>query len=259
MVEEIKTLLSNTQFVCSTADIWSSKNRSFMGSTCHWIDTDSLQRKSVALACRRLPGTHSFDKIGEMFEEIYTEFGLNWTKTLAKITDNGSKFVKAFKEYGIQLETRVILNSIPSSIQIDNKDCDTNDSIELQDDIFQPGEVRGSEYEQNIYLPNHFRCVTHTLNLIATTDIMNSINKNHTIRSKHTNITNKCTQLWNKSGRPKSAKEIKKILGHYLSYPSATRWNSFYDSLTQILKQKEKLNILYESLNLNNMPSKKMR
>ncbi|XP_050500147.1 uncharacterized protein LOC126880367 [Diabrotica virgifera virgifera] len=52
-----------------------------------------------------------------------------------------------------------------------------------------------------------------------------------------------------KAGRPKSAEVIKKVLGHTLSYPGVTRWNSMFDALNQILKSKEKLESLYEKLN----------
>ncbi|KAJ8926259.1 hypothetical protein NQ314_021380 [Rhamnusium bicolor] len=102
-------------------------------------------------------------------------------KILATITDNGSNFVKAFKEYGIHLETCLLINSIPSS-QVDetddNEDNKSHDYTDLDDIIFQPAgvmEMEDEQHEQHIQLPNHFRCATHTLNLIATTDIMNSM------------------------------------------------------------------------------------
>jgi len=41
-------------------------------------------------------------------------------------------------------------------------------------------------------------------------------------------------------------------LGHQLSRPGDTRWNSLYDSLKQILKNKEKNCELFEALGLKN-------
>jgi len=54
-----------------------------------------------------------------------------------------------------------------------------------------------------------------------------------------------------RSGRPKSAETIYSILGFKLGYPCVTRWNSLYDSLCLIIKAKEKLNSVFESLGSN--------
>lgn len=56
--------------------------------------------------------------------------------------------------------------------------------------------------------------------------------------------------LWNAASRPKSAEIIQSILGHTLSRPGETRWNSLFDSLTQIQKIKEKSSELTKALNL---------
>ena len=37
--------LDEASYVCTTADIWSASNRSFMGMTAHWIDRTTLERK----------------------------------------------------------------------------------------------------------------------------------------------------------------------------------------------------------------------
>ena len=65
------------------------------------IDEATLKRESATLACTRFKGVHSFDKIAEKLQDIHGEFGLNSKKIIATVTDNGSNFVKAFKEYGI--------------------------------------------------------------------------------------------------------------------------------------------------------------
>lgn len=51
----------------------------------------------------------------------------------------------------------------------------------------------------------------------------------------------KYTVLWRFAGRPRSAEIIMDILGHTLSRPGETRWNSLYDFLRQIVKIREKL------------------
>ncbi|CAH1109964.1 unnamed protein product [Psylliodes chrysocephalus] len=77
----------------------------FAAVTCHWIDQD-LSRRSVAIVCRRFEVTHYFDKIGELLNEIHRGYNLdNKKKILATVTDNGSNFVKCFKEFGILLDS----------------------------------------------------------------------------------------------------------------------------------------------------------
>ncbi|XP_040068018.1 uncharacterized protein LOC120841231, partial [Ixodes scapularis] len=49
----IATLEKATR-VCCTADCWTASNRSFLGVTVHFLDEESLERKSAALTCHRL-------------------------------------------------------------------------------------------------------------------------------------------------------------------------------------------------------------
>lgn len=123
-----------------------------------------------------------------------------WKKIIATLTDNGSNFVKAFKEYGIQMGAVLALNSI-LNVQVDVEDDlddegayrEDEDMTEFDDIISQPVTVPEAEdyqYEQNIWLSNNFRCTAHTINLIATTDITNAINKSHSLRLKHANVRN---------------------------------------------------------------------
>ena len=105
--DTVKTQLKQTlhlqKHVCTTADIWSTKHRSYMGVSVHWINTLTLQRESGVLGCYRFIGNHTFDKVGEMLDTIQRDFGISETKIVATVTDNGSNFVKAFREYGIKV------------------------------------------------------------------------------------------------------------------------------------------------------------
>lgn len=233
---KIKYDLGKASYVCTTVDVWSAKRRSFLGLTSHWIDQD-YKRCSAALACRRFTGSHTYDKIAEMLDDIHSSFDLSNKKLVATVSDNGSNFVKAFKEFGKE----------GSDTFTDQHDESEEDGDE---DDFEFIHISSN---LSIELPQHVRCASHTLNLIATTDVRNAIQKNTSLRTKQTNAIAKCTALWKMAGRPKSNEVIIGVLGHTLSYPGVTRWNSLFNSISQILRSKEKLPTLFASLNLNQM------
>jgi len=50
MLSDLKAQLADVRYVCTSADIWSSHNKSYMGVTAHWIG-EAFVRKSATLAC----------------------------------------------------------------------------------------------------------------------------------------------------------------------------------------------------------------
>lgn len=110
-------------------------------------------------------------------------------------------------------------------------------------------EVESSEIE--VTLPNHVRCASHTLSLTATTDV-NKFIKTSSISRLHEAAISKCSILWRLSSRQKTAEIIEEVLHTKLSYPVPTRWNSLFDAICQILKQKEKLDDLFHHLDVKN-------
>lgn len=79
-IEKLKSTFEKVNYLCTTADVWSAKRRSFMGVTVHWIDEDSLERKSASLACRRFRGAHTHDRIAKILHNIYYKYNLDVTK-----------------------------------------------------------------------------------------------------------------------------------------------------------------------------------
>ncbi|XP_054711079.1 uncharacterized protein LOC129220674 [Uloborus diversus] len=243
-VAKIKLELQEVPYVCTTIDIWSSKKRSFIGVTAHWI-TNDLRRVSVALACQRFKGVHSYDRLSDIIKEINGDFGLNTNKIVASVTDNGSNFVKAFKIFGVKLTNinitdEVVLDSQPTEA-FSESDVEDEESSNLEDS------------EHNYFLPTHLRCSAHTLSLCATTDANKLLSEEDTPLSQmHAAVMKKCNVLWKAAGRPKSAEIMQDVLGHTLSRPGETRWNSLFDALQQIFNIKEKSLLLHRSLNIKN-------
>lgn len=97
---KLRSIFSNQKSICLTADIWTCKNRSFLGISGHYIDEITLKRKSYVLSCEYFPSPHNFQTISERFQLLYSRFDINPSSIIATVTDNGSNFVKAFKVFG---------------------------------------------------------------------------------------------------------------------------------------------------------------
>ncbi|ODM93297.1 putative AC9 transposase, partial [Orchesella cincta] len=96
----LKTELNRHKWLCCTADVWSSRHRSFMGVTVHWIDSH-LERKSAILAMKRFQGSHTSERVTEWLVNILKTYSIQ-DSVSSIVTDNGSNFVKAFKDYGLE-------------------------------------------------------------------------------------------------------------------------------------------------------------
>ncbi|CAH0731067.1 unnamed protein product, partial [Brenthis ino] len=231
-VAKIKSELEKVPYVCTTIDIW----------TAHWI-TNDLRRVSVALDCQRFRGVHSYDRLSDIIQEINGEFDLNTNKIVASVTDNGSNFVKAFKTFGVKL-TNI---NIENEVMPDSQPTEASSESDVEE-----GESWNLDNPEHIcFLPVHLRCCAHFLSLCATTDANKVLTEQDTPLSQmHAAIMKKCNVLWKAAGRPKSAETIQDVLGHTLSRPGETRWNSLFDALQQIFNMKEKSLLLHRSLNM---------
>jgi len=164
------------------------------------------------------------------------EYELPISKIIKAITDNGSNFIKAFHTFQDQGNDN-------------DQDLDDDDLSEGDHDIFSIADIieensDGIEVRSDsIKLPVHFRCASHTINLICTSDLEKISNPLHDAS------LSKCQKIWNKIGRStKAAESIKEICGVQLIRPCATRWNSLYDSISSILKQRPKLQDICDCL-----------
>lgn len=72
---ELKTTFESLEYISTTADIWTSHNKSFLGMTAHWIDPSTFVRGHAALACKRVRGRHTYDVIANEIEQVHSAYG----------------------------------------------------------------------------------------------------------------------------------------------------------------------------------------
>uniref|UniRef100_H2MY53 HAT C-terminal dimerisation domain-containing protein n=1 Tax=Oryzias latipes TaxID=8090 RepID=H2MY53_ORYLA len=222
MKAALKLALDDVQFVSTTADIWTANNRSYMGVTIHWFNQDTLERHKAALACKRVRGRHTFDVIAAELEQIHSSFGL-LNKLVATVTDNASNFVKAFKTFP------------PPESDEDEKEEEEEEEQEdvLFTDIAEA--LTSVSDEGHITLPPHYRCASHTINLISTSDVEKYLTSSPTTKSVYRVTIAKCTALWTKASRSTvAAEQVQEVSQRKLLVPSSTRWNSFYDAVSRV-------------------------
>ncbi len=218
MNEEIKDHLSSAKYVCTTADVWTRGNRSFLGVTAHTLD-DNLERTSFAIACRRMHERHTYDVLAEMLEGIHTEYQIQY-KVVGTVTDNGTNFCKAFSTFG---EVELLHGA---------QEEDEEEDVEFE----EVDTVLSNPDEASLHsLPAHHRCAAHTLNLISTTDVERDT-KHHPGFTKLSRAAfAKCQALWNKQGRSEQfALLVESKYQLLFVVPNSTRWNSVYDSMSRL-------------------------
>ena len=156
-----------------------SNYNSYLGVTAHWINPDNFKRESAALAFRRLTGSHTYQLLAEQLKSVHSEYGIN-SKVTKTTTDNGSNCVKAFTVFA------------PSEDELDTSTTEVENILSTEDDL---------------ELPAHQRCATHSLNLVSTSDAAAAETNSQYKKMSRTTFS-KCQALWNKVGRAVQSKEI---------------------------------------------------
>lgn len=108
------------------------------------------------------------------------------------------------------------------------------------------------DFQSNTILSVHYRCVSHTLNLIATTDVTNCIKSTRTLAARHDEAITRCEVLWKQLRSPKKREILTQYLGKALMKPIPVRWNSLFYSLEQIFSLSEKISEVNRHLEILN-------
>ena len=183
--------LSKHKYVATTADAWSAAGNSYLGVTCHWIDPDTRVRKSCVLACSLMEKKHTGEYIAQMLDRIQTKFKIQGS-VVRTTTDNGANFVSSFKLFGQQTtgiqvlpehdpEEDAIAEELESMSQQAVQDVfvlNVEDAFPMtvNDEPAEPIQLHDALEEEDedlrYNLPKHARCAAHTLNLIASADVI---------------------------------------------------------------------------------------
>ena len=218
--------LSKYKFVATTADAWSAAGNSYLGVTCHWIDPVSRVRKSCVLACSLMKEKHTGQYIAQMLDKIQTKFKIQGS-VVRTTTDNGANFVSSFKLFGQQtiqvlpehhpeedaiaeeLESMsqqavqdVFVLNVKDAFPMTVDDEPAAEPIQLHDALEEEDEVH-----LRYNLPKHARCAAHTLNLIASADVMKAKPGFNTILN---GALEKCGTIWSQHATSQNFRNVVK-------------------------------------------------
>lgn len=259
--------INQSKYACLTADGWTNKSRSYMGTTVHFFD-EQLNKQSFLLAFRRMYGRHTHDAIKDILVSIMKDFKVKVSKVTHIVTDGASNFEKAFKVYG----------SKDSGSEPQNEQWDDDDTTECAniEEMFEPDsdhmivpdgtesveielnrpmtfdDVDDDDYDEteSSRLPDQLKCYAHSLNRSGV-DFDKAIEKEMKRGYEMLNTAyNKLNKFWNLSSRSTVAHEIvERICKRHFPHPIDTRWNYKTDSIGIAEQHKLKINEAIEEIN----------
>ena len=99
MMKNLKKEFADLDYVCTTADIWTSNHISYIWRYCRLAKQFPYNWESAASACQRFKGTHKYSSCADHVNKIPKTCDLLFTKIVKIVTDNGLNFEKVYREY----------------------------------------------------------------------------------------------------------------------------------------------------------------
>lgn len=149
---EAKELFSRATYVSTCADIWATKNDSYLGVAATSLD-DSYHRYIRLIACKPFPNPHTGERIALHLSSVHTAFSLGEEKLVGTTTDSASNNIKAFADFGLTL------------VDDDEVECEdhSDDSMESAGDTESAEDIvytdESTKSNTEIWLPMHFKFV----------------------------------------------------------------------------------------------------
>ncbi|XP_033028623.1 deoxyribonuclease-1-like 1 isoform X1 [Lacerta agilis] len=250
VLEKIKRKLDSVSYVCTTADVWMHQGQSYVGVTCHWINSANLTRESVALSFRRFTGPCSYSKLASVLTDIHSQYDLDSTKITHIVTDNRNHFQKTFQLFSgskEQLEDSLDQqekNDVEKQADPPGADACVNVRIyeTLSSDTIDSSDL--------FYLPPRVACFSCTLSFVAATAASRALATNPPYRHLFQSVASKCCALRNVSQDSlKNAELVNYALGKSLPKPASV-WNSEFDSFCRIYDMRGTVNLIMACLQL---------
>lgn len=220
--------MCNIDIVCTTADVWSTNHKRYLGVTIHWIHPETLKRKSQALCIKRFFAPHSAGRIATLLSLIYQYNGVE-KKIIGTFTDNAANFLAAFTACGITFEaddSRDLLRAENEGEQEEAMEEDIANMHSNEPTVQQDNDqIQFESIEDNV-LSKHFRCSCHLFNLIATVDAEKALKKNAKFARIFQSSFGKLNSLFYLARQPKSSEAMQIIFKVSVKAPVGTGWNS---------------------------------
>ena len=193
-IPKVKATLETVERVCTTADVWTANQRSYLGMIVHWIDPTTLKHHKVVISCGRITGCHTHDVLAAKIESFHQSFGLSG-KVSATVTDNESNFVKTYTSFVVP-----DVSSVPeSSYSVEDDNKLEEDEVTFVDvvKVMVPdkGDTQDDLTQIEFEVPPHQRCTAHTLNLVANNDVDKFLSSSPLSISIYNSSFGKCTAL----------------------------------------------------------------
>ncbi|XP_026730494.1 uncharacterized protein LOC113495771 isoform X2 [Trichoplusia ni] len=242
-LKELKNIIINTDYVCTSMDLWKNARYYFLCVTAHWI-TEDFHRVSVALALKDVGESDcDVNNLRAYAKQVYTQFGLlNADKNNAEpILDDFRSIVRGYQAYGLSIDSyecgeAALMYYILE--QPDDTESIGNMQMWVRDEYL-------TEYNSYARLDD-VTCSSRKLRLTLTHDIKK--NAPCVIIEHHTTVMDKCCHLWRAAGCNKNTEIFHRVLGQNLMRPNSYSLFSLYEALMQILSIRGKYLELHNAL-----------